>query len=81
LCSPDYRHPSEIYREIASLTPLFAGVSYERLEGYKSLQRPVASDGTDEPLLYTKEFAFPDGKVSIATLNATGSGFGQIMCD
>jgi formate dehydrogenase major subunit len=56
-------------------------VSYERLEGYKSLQRPVASDGTDEPLLYTKEFAFPDGKVSIATLNATGSGFRQIMCD
>ena len=45
-----------------SLTPLFAGVSYERLEGYKSLQWPVAADGTDEPLLYTKRFAFPDGK-------------------
>ncbi len=26
-----YRHPSEIYGEIASLTPLFAGVTYERL--------------------------------------------------
>ena len=30
----NYQHPSEIYQEIASLTPLFAGVTYERLEGY-----------------------------------------------
>ncbi|MBV9873700.1 MAG: formate dehydrogenase subunit alpha [Verrucomicrobia bacterium] len=60
-----YRHPSEIYEEIASLTPLFAGVSYQRLEGYKSLQWPVASDGTDQPLLYQKEFPFPDGKARL----------------
>jgi formate dehydrogenase major subunit len=60
-----YRHPSEIYREIASLTPLFAGVTYERLEGYKSLQWPVAADGTDQPLLYTKGFNFPDGKARL----------------
>ncbi|HEY1476803.1 MAG TPA: molybdopterin-dependent oxidoreductase, partial [Chthoniobacterales bacterium] len=61
----NYRHPSEIYDEIASLAPLFAGVTYERLEGYKSLQWPVAPDGTDEPLLYTKKFAFPDGKARL----------------
>jgi len=60
-----YEHPSEIYQEIASLTPLFAGVSYERLEGFKSLQWPVAPDGTDQPLLYTKQFAFPDGKARL----------------
>jgi formate dehydrogenase major subunit len=60
-----YQHPSEIYREIAALTPIFAGVSYERLEGYKSLQWPVAADGTDQPLLYTKQFAFPDGKARL----------------
>jgi formate dehydrogenase major subunit len=60
-----YEHPSEIYREIASLTPLLAGVTYERLEGFKSLQWPVASDGTDEPLLYTKQFNFPDGKARL----------------
>src|SRR6201998_677979 len=58
----NYEHPSEIYEEIASLAPLFAGVTYERLEGYKTLQWPVAPDGTDEPLLYTKGFPFPDGK-------------------
>lgn len=60
-----YRHPSEIMDEIASLTPLFAGVSYKRLEGYKSLQWPVAADGSDEPLLYTEKFAFPDGKARL----------------
>jgi formate dehydrogenase major subunit len=59
------KHPCEIYREIASLAPLFAGVTYERLEGYKSLQWPVAPDGTDEPLLYTKKFPFPDGKARL----------------
>ena len=58
----NYAHPSEIYQEVASLTPLFAGVTYERLEGYNTLQWPVAEDGSDQPLLYTKQFAFPDGK-------------------
>ena len=66
-----YQHPSEIYREIASLTPLFAGVTYERLEGFKSLHWPVAADGTDQPLLYTKQFAFPDGKARLFPLSHT----------
>src|SRR5438132_3429797 len=66
-----YQHPSEIYREVASLTPLFAGVTYERLEGFKSLQWPVAAGGTDQPLLYTKEFAFPDGKARLFPLSLT----------
>src|SRR6266704_1593185 len=64
-----FKHPSEIYAEIASLTPMFAGVTYERLEGYKSLQWPVAADGTDEPLLYTKGFNFPDGKARLFPLS------------
>jgi len=64
----NYQHPSEIYDEIASLTPLFAGVTYERMEGYKSLQWPVAPDGTDQPLLYTKEFALPGGKARLFPL-------------
>ena len=64
----NYGHPSEIYREIAALTPMFAGVTYERLEGYKSLQWPVAADGADQPLLYTKQFFFPDGKARLFPL-------------
>jgi formate dehydrogenase major subunit len=61
----NYQHPSEIYEEIASLTPIMAGVTYERLEGNKSLHWPVAPDGTDEPLLYTRKFALPDGKAKL----------------
>jgi formate dehydrogenase major subunit len=30
----NYTHPSEIMAEMASLTPLYAGVTYERLQGY-----------------------------------------------
>ena len=67
----NYQHPSEIMDEIASLTPMFAGVRYDRLEGYRSLQWPVAADGTDEPLLYTKEFFFPDGKARLFPLKWT----------
>ena len=58
----NYSHPSEVMDEVARLTPLFAGVSYERLEGYKTLQWPVHADGTDSPLLFTEKFPFPDGK-------------------
>jgi formate dehydrogenase major subunit len=57
-----YQHPSQIMDEAASLVPLFAGVTYERLEGYKSLQWPVAKDGKDSPVLFTDKFPFPDGK-------------------
>ena len=38
--------------EIARLTPSYAGVSYDRLEGFNSLQWPVDKDGKDTPLLY-----------------------------
>src|SRR6201999_546626 len=58
----NYTHPSDVMDEVARLTPTLAGVSYERLEGYKTLQWPVAKDGTDTPLCYTKGFPFPDGK-------------------
>src|ERR1700726_4495972 len=67
-----YQHPFEVMDEIASLTPMFAGVNYERLAGYKSLQWPVAADGTDEPLLYTKRFAFPDGKANLFPVSWIG---------
>jgi formate dehydrogenase major subunit len=58
----NYKHPSEIMDEIAELTPIFAGVNYQRLAGYKSLQWPVAKDGTDSPVLFMDKFPFPDGK-------------------
>ncbi|WP_417421378.1 formate dehydrogenase subunit alpha, partial [Halomonas sp.] len=63
-----YAHPSEIMAECASISPMFAGVSYERLEGWKSLQWPVAEDGTDTPLLYTEGFHTADGKANLFVL-------------
>ncbi len=66
-----YEHPSEVMDEIAALAPMFAGVNYERLEGYKTLHWPVAADGSDQPLLYTKEFYFPDGKARLFPLRWT----------
>ncbi len=57
-----YKHPSDVMDEVARLTPMFAGVNYERLEGFKSLQWPVDKDGKDSPLLFTEKFPFPDGK-------------------
>ncbi|MBM7644660.1 formate dehydrogenase major subunit [Scopulibacillus daqui] len=57
-----YQHPSEVMDEAAELTPMFSGVRYDRLEGYNSLQWPVAKDGTDSPLLYEKSFPFDDSK-------------------
>ena len=66
-----YKHPSEIYEEIASLTPMMAGVTYERLEQFNSLQWPVAPDGRDAPLLYTEKFNTPDGKATFFPVSWT----------
>lgn len=61
----NYSSPSDIMDEAASLAPLFAGVSYDRLTNYNSLQWPVAADGTDTPLLYVDGFPFDDGKARL----------------
>ena len=64
----NYRHPADIMHEAASLAPLFAGVTYDRLAGYSTLQWPVAVDGTDTPLLYTERFHTEDGKAKLYPL-------------
>ncbi|RKQ97186.1 formate dehydrogenase major subunit [Kushneria sinocarnis] len=60
-----YTHPSQIMAECAGIAKIFAGVSYERLEGWQSLVWPVAEDGTDSPLLYTESFHFDDGRAQL----------------
>lgn len=67
----NYKHPSEIMAEAASFAPIFAGVSYKRLEGWNSLLWPVAANGEDTPLLYTEKFAFPDGKAKLFPVDWT----------
>jgi len=67
----NYSHPSEIMAEAARLAPIFAGVSYERLEGFGSQLWPVAADGTSTELLYTERFAFSDGKARLVPVDWT----------
>jgi formate dehydrogenase major subunit len=57
-----YRHPGDVMAEMASLTPLFAGVSYARLEHFNSLQWPVAENGQDTPVLFLDGFPFANGR-------------------
>ena len=59
--------PPDAMREIAALTPEFAGVTYERL-GRRGLQWPVAADGTDAPILYRERFEEEDGRAHFAAL-------------
>ncbi len=42
-----YAHPEEIMREIAALTPTFAGVSYEKIERFGSVQWPCNDETAD----------------------------------
>lgn len=65
----NYANPSDIMDESAALAPLFAGVSYDRLTNYNSLQWPVAADGTDTPLLYIDGFPFEDNKAKLYPLD------------
>ncbi|WP_420496496.1 formate dehydrogenase subunit alpha [Macrococcus psychrotolerans] len=67
----DYAHPGEVMDEIASLTPIYSGVSYDRLEGFNSLQWPVKEDGTDSPLLFTEGFPFDDKKANFFPVDWT----------
>ncbi|MEM3972520.1 MAG: formate dehydrogenase subunit alpha [Saccharolobus sp.] len=65
----NYNHPSEIMDEVARLCPIFAGVSYSRLEGFNSLLWPVNENGVDTPILYTNSFNTPDGKAILYPLS------------
>jgi formate dehydrogenase major subunit len=59
--SMPYRHPSEIMDEIARLTPMFAGVSYDRLDQHAGLQWPVPT-ATHEGTALMHQETFPKGK-------------------
>ena len=60
-----YSHPSQIMDEVAGIAGLFAGVSYERLEGWNSQLWPVDASGVSTPLLYTDRFHTEDGRATL----------------
>ncbi|WP_423410425.1 formate dehydrogenase subunit alpha [Heyndrickxia sp. MSNUG] len=57
----NYTHPSEIFDEMASLTPFFSQCSYDVLEGWNSFHWG-SLDGSNTPLLFEDGFNFPDKK-------------------
>ncbi len=58
----NYSHPSEIMSEIATVTPIYSGISYERLE-HTGLQWPCRSqEDPGTPILHAGKFAHIDGK-------------------
>lgn len=60
----DYSHPSEIFEEMASLTPFFSQCNYDVLEGWNSFHWG-SPDGSNTPLLHTNGFNFPDKKARL----------------
>jgi len=59
----NYTHPREIMAEIAALTPSFAGVTYEKIERYTSIQWPCNAN-TEElgtPIMHKEKFIRPGG--------------------
>ncbi|MCY9667327.1 formate dehydrogenase subunit alpha [Paenibacillus alginolyticus] len=60
-----YSHPSEIFAEMASLSPIFGEANYEVLEGWNSFLWG-SFDGASTPLLYVDGFNFPDKKARFA---------------
>jgi len=70
----NYAHPSEVMDEIASLTPTYGGISYERLEKV-SLQWPCPTkDHPGTKTLYTDLFSRPGGLAKFMVLDHKGSG-------
>jgi len=59
----NYSHPSEIMAEIASLTPTFAGVSYEKIDRLGSIQWPCYDEeSVGTPIMHEQTFMRDNGK-------------------
>jgi formate dehydrogenase major subunit len=61
----NYRHPGDIFAEMAELTPFFSGCSYDQLADWGSFHWG-SPDGTNTPVLYLNGFHFPDGRARFA---------------
>jgi len=60
----DYRHPSEIFTEMASLTPLVHGIDYQTLDKVGGIQWPCPEAGhPGTPVLYTEGFLNGGGRI------------------
>jgi formate dehydrogenase major subunit len=65
-----YETPSDIMHEISELTPIYGGITHERLEREGSIQWPCwDEDHPGTPYMYEEEFQTDDGKahMNVAT--------------
>jgi formate dehydrogenase major subunit/formate dehydrogenase alpha subunit len=70
----NYNHPSEIMDEIASLVPIYGGISYDRIEE-KGIQWPCPTkDHPGTTTLYSDLFSRPGGLAKFMALDHKGSG-------
>lgn len=69
-----YHQPSEIMDEIATLVPIYGGISYDRIEK-KGIQWPCPTkDHPGTTTLYTDIFSRPGGKALFVALDHKESG-------
>ena len=69
-----YDNPAQIMDEIASLVPIYGGISYERLEK-ESIQWPCPDkDHPGTTTLYTEMFSRPGGLAKFMALDHKGPG-------
>jgi predicted molibdopterin-dependent oxidoreductase YjgC len=62
--------PAEAWDEMASLTPIFAGISHERLEREGAIHWPCRSpQEPGEAALYRSRFETPDGRAQLAAID------------
>jgi formate dehydrogenase alpha subunit len=65
----DFGSPQEIFEEMRSLTPIYAGITYERIEK-SGLQWPCPDhEHPGTPYLYSERFNTPSGKAKFATIS------------
>jgi len=59
----DFAHPSEIQDEVASVTPIYGGITYDRLEKLGTIQWPCRDKNDPGTLfLHARKFATKNGK-------------------
>jgi len=66
-----YESPAQIMDEIAALTPIYGGITYDRLDG-AGLQWPCPeADHPGTPILHAEAFSTPDGRARIVPVRYT----------
>jgi formate dehydrogenase major subunit len=83
-CGWTYTHPAQIMDEIASVTPTFSGVSFDRLDELGSIQWPCDQENPEgTPVMHVDHFVRGKGKFVVTeyvpTDERTGARFPLLL--